>query len=63
MKKVIDFNRLPKQEYMKPQMKVVMIQQSKMLCGSPGAKGLTLPGDEGFTMPDGGILDDDDDDV
>ena len=44
-------------------MKVVMIQQSKMLCGSPGAKSLTLPGDEGFTMPEGGILDDDDDDV
>ena len=62
IKKVIDFNRLPKQEYMKPQMKVVMIQQSMMLCSSPGAKGLT-PGGEGFTMPEGGILDDEDDDV
>ena len=51
-----------KKEYMKPQMKVVMIQQSMMLCSSPGAKGLT-PGGEGFTMPEGGILDDEDDDV
>jgi len=35
MKKVIDFNRLPKQEYMKPTMRVVKIQQTQMLCGSP----------------------------
>ena len=32
MEKVIDFNLLPKQEYIKPQMKVVKIQHSKMLC-------------------------------
>ncbi len=31
MKKLIDFNRLPKQEYMKPTMNVVKIQQSQML--------------------------------
>ena len=36
MKKVIDFNRLPKQEYMKPTMRVVTLQQHmQMLCGSP----------------------------
>ncbi|MBR1394264.1 MAG: hypothetical protein IJ559_01215 [Prevotella sp.] len=35
MKQVIDFNRLPKQEYMKPTMRVVKIQQTQMLCSSP----------------------------
>ena len=63
MEKVIDFNLLPKQEYIKPQMKVVKIQHSKVLSGSYGAKSLRLPGGEGLTMPDGGILDDEDDDV
>ena len=39
MKKVIDFNRLPKQEYMKPAMQVIEIrQQHHILVGSPGAK-------------------------
>lgn len=40
-KKVIDFNRLPKQEYQKPSMKVIKIQQSQMLCSSPGAKSVS----------------------
>lgn len=52
-----------KKEYMMPQMKVVKIQHPKMLCGSHGAKSLSIPGDEGFQMPDGGILNDNDDDV
>ena len=35
MKKVIDFNRLPKQEYMKPTMRVVTLQQhTHLLAGS-----------------------------
>lgn len=34
-KKVIDFNRLPKQEYQKPVMKVIMLQhKSQILTGS-----------------------------
>ena len=34
-KQVIDFNRLPKQEYMKPSMKVIELQQKyQMLAGS-----------------------------
>ena len=43
-------------------MEVVKIQQWNMLCSSPGAQSL-IPGSEDFHMPDGGILDDDDDDV
>lgn len=35
MKRVIDFNRLPKQEYMKPTMTVVMLRQRcQILAGS-----------------------------
>ena len=35
IKKVIDFNRLPKQEYMKPVMKVIELQhKSQILAGS-----------------------------
>ena len=49
-----------KKQYNKPSMEVVMIQESKMLCSSPGAKSLNS---EDFQMPDGGILGDDDDDV
>ena len=48
---------------MKPQVEVVTIQQTQMLCDSPGAKGLSVPGGEGLTMPDGSILGKDDDDV
>ena len=51
-----------KKEYIKPLMKVVTIQQSKMICSSPGVESLSV-GDEGFQMPDDGILDDEDDDV
>ena len=56
-------NKMKKQEYMKPQMKIVKIQQPRLLCGSPyprGAKSLADPRNEGFKMPDGGIFDDDD---
>lgn len=49
-----------KKEYSKPQMEVVTIQQTQMLCSSPGAS--SLSNSEGFTMPDGGILGDGDDD-
>ena len=35
IKKVIDFNRLPKQEYQKPVMKVIELQhKSQILAGS-----------------------------
>ena len=35
IKKVIDFNRLPKQEYMKPSLKVVQLQHRQhILAGS-----------------------------
>ena len=46
-------------------MKVVKIQHSKMLCGSGsrGVQRLATPNDEGFTMPESGILDENDDDV
>ena len=53
---------MKKQEYIKPAMQVVKIQQTQMLCSSPGAKTLTLPGGEGLIMPEDGILGDDDDD-
>lgn len=52
-----------KKQYMKPKMEAVMIQQSNMLCSSPGANSLYLLNGEGLQLPDGGILGDDDDDV
>ena len=40
-KQVIDFNRLPKQEYMKPSMKVIELQHKcPMLAGSVDANGM-----------------------
>ena len=50
-----------KKQYMNPSIQVLMIQPSKMLCQSRGGK--SLNNNEGFTMPDGGTLNDDDDDV
>ena len=35
MKKVIDFNRLPKQEYINPKMEVVELHTPQILAGSP----------------------------
>ena len=52
-----------KKDYTKPQMQVMNIQQSKMLCGSQGASNVVDPGNEGFQMTNGGVFDDDDDDV
>jgi len=52
-----------KKDYLKPQMLVVKIQQPKMLCASSGANSLVVPGGEGFEMPDGGVLDENADDV
>ena len=52
-----------KKEYIRPQMEVVMIQQqSHLLAGSVGASSLSSDC-EGFIMPDGSILGDNDDDV
>jgi hypothetical protein len=40
-KQVIDFNRLPKQEYMKPSMKVIELKQKyQILAGSVDANGM-----------------------
>ena len=54
---------MKKQEYMKPQIEVVKIQQSGIICSSPAVRGLSLPGKEGLTMPDDYTLEDDDEDV
>ena len=45
-----------KKEYTMPQMEVVKIQQTQMLCSSPGARSLVSP--EGFILTEG--LDGDD---
>ena len=48
-KKVIDFNRLPKQEYQKPSMKEVQLQQHhNILTGSK--EPATLSGSQGATQ-------------
>ena len=50
-----------KKEYMMPRMEVVKIQQqSHLLAGSVGAS--SLYNEDGFQMPVGGILGDNDDD-
>ena len=51
-KKVIDFNRLPKQEYQKPVMKVIELQhKSQILAGS--VTSLTTDGlDDDLILPD-----------
>ena len=53
IKKVIDFNRLPKQEYMKPVMKVIELQhKSQILAGS--VTSVTTSGlDDDLILPDG----------
>ena len=53
IKKVIDFNRLPKQEYQKPVMKVIELQhKSQILAGS--VTSLTTDGlDDDLILPDG----------
>ena len=47
-KKVIDFNRLPKQEYQKPTMEVEHIQESEMLCALSQIKSTGLDDDLNF---------------
>ncbi len=51
-KKVIDFNRLPKQEYQKPVMEVIELQhKSQILAGS--VTSLTTSGlDDDLILPD-----------
>ena len=53
IKKVIDFNRLPKQEYQKPVMEVIVADiEQQILAGS--VTSVTTTGlDEGLTLPDG----------
>ena len=51
-----NINSNMKKEYMMPQMEAVKIQQTQMLCSSPGAKGLSNA--DGFVWTDG--LDGDD---
>ena len=53
IKKVIDFNRLPKQEYQKPVMKVIELQhKSQILAGS--VTSLTTDGlDDDLILPSG----------
>jgi hypothetical protein len=51
-----------KKVYMKPSMKVVPLQhQTNLLAGSNGAN--SLNSNDGFTMPKGGNLNDDDYDM
>ena len=45
--------------YEKPAMQVVRLQQQQMLCSSPGAKTLGLPGSENITWENNGIEGDD----
>ena len=52
-----------KKKYMKPQMEAMKMQQTTMICNSPGAKSLSIPGGEGLQMPTGGLLGDDDGDI
>ena len=53
IKKVIDFNRLPKQEYQKPVMKVIEADiEQQILAGS--VTNLTTSGlDDDLVLPDG----------
>ncbi len=53
IKKVIDFNRLPKQEYQKPVMKVIELQhKSQILAGS--VTSVTTSGlDDDLILPNG----------
>ena len=39
MKRIIDFNCLPMQEYTKPAMRVVMLQHQQIICVSPNSYG------------------------
>ena len=48
-----------KKQYTMPAMQVVEIQQTQMLCGSPGASRLSLPSSEGIIWEDDGIEGDD----
>lgn len=45
-----------KKQYMKPTMRVVKIQQTQMLCGSP--KITSISGSDGFTLDGEGLGDD-----
>ena len=51
---------MTKKVYQKPSMKVIKIQQSQILCGSPGAKSLGS-NSEGLGWQDGGFSDEEGD--
>ena len=51
-KKVIDFNRLPKQEYMKPAMKVIELQHKSQILAGSVTSVKTTGLDDDLTLPD-----------
>ena len=52
-KKVIDFNRLPKQEYQKPVMEVIEADiEQQILAGSVTSLTTSGLGDDDLTLPD-----------
>ena len=54
IKKVIDFNRLPKQEYQKPVMKVIELQhKSQILAGSVTSVTTSGLDDDNLILPSG----------
>ena len=54
IKKVIDFNRLPKQEYQKPVMKVIELQhKSQILTGSVTSVTTSGLDDDNLILPSG----------
>ena len=52
IKKVIDFNRLPKQEYQKPVMKVIELQHKRQILAGSVTRVTTTGLDEDLTLPD-----------
>lgn len=51
-KKVIDFNRLPKQEYQKPVMKVIELQHMSQILARSVTSVTTTGLDDGLILPD-----------
>ncbi len=52
IKKVIDFNRLPKQEYQKPVMKVIELQHKSQILAVSVTSVKTTGLDDGLILPD-----------
>ena len=57
IKKVIDFNRLSKQEYMKPSLKVVQMQHSQQILAGSGPDTLQGPNKSGDGSEDSDYYD------